>query len=675
MDPPPPTLGEFRIRAVLGQGGSGIVYDASWGPRRVALKVLHPSLVGTGKERAQYVTEAQRLQQLTHPSVVKVFAVGELPDGRPYLAMERLEGETLAAVLAHGALTLPAALAMFEDLCGAVGALHERGLVHRDLKPENVFVVDGKHAVLLDFGIAKDLTAPPSTTTQEGSVRGTPAYMAPERFFGQPAGLATDVYELALVLYAMLAGRLPWDDLADPEARLAPRPLTELAPVPEALDVAIRRALSTRAQNRPASAAALLAGVREAASAFALASEPAVTAKLGEVAGPPRAASDRAPTPEQPTPLAWAPTVAVKRTASSGWRRKWWLAGAFALVAVGAGITYVKWHPASEPSGPAREVRTVTPTPSDVLAVSPVPADKDPWNGALAPPPPEPEALPLVEPPKPVETYRAEAAAAAARLPADTRLVFTAEVGELRAQREIADMLDKGAKDPRVALLFALMPSCVRAIASESEWIVLGAPSLRTAAEQATVVLRGRWRRADVERCFADTEKHVTADHHTMFRTGDEGWVDLLDEHMVYVALAPNLDAETLHARLRHGPGPRHHARALFAGLPVDRTIGLALDGAANDDLSEGLALPRGSDVFGWVRVDKSGVTLDVAADPHERTSAELAASKLAPRINGVFGKGRTDAVGKLEVTSDNTVVHVRGSVTVLMLSVIASRL
>ena len=203
---PPASLGEFRIHAVLGQGGSGIVYDASWGPRRVALKVLHTALVGTGKDRAQFLGEAQRLQQIGHPSVVKVLAVGELPDGRPYLAMERLEGETLATLIARGRLALDRALHLFGELCSAVTALHEQGLVHRDLKPENVFVVAERHAVLLDFGIAKDLAAPASTTTQEGNVRGTPAYMAPERFFGQSAGLATDVYELALVLYAMLAG-------------------------------------------------------------------------------------------------------------------------------------------------------------------------------------------------------------------------------------------------------------------------------------------------------------------------------------------------------------------------------------------------------------------------------------------------------------------------------------
>src|SRR2546421_2741136 len=147
----PQTLGEFRIDAVLGQGGSGIVYDATWGPRKVALKVLQPGLVGTGKERAQFLAEAQRLQQVAHPSVVKVFAVGELPDGRPYLAMERLDGETLAQIIARGPVPEALALALFGELCGAVSALHALGLIHRDLKPENVFVVAGRHAVLLDF--------------------------------------------------------------------------------------------------------------------------------------------------------------------------------------------------------------------------------------------------------------------------------------------------------------------------------------------------------------------------------------------------------------------------------------------------------------------------------------------------------------------------------------------
>src|SRR5215831_6833140 len=91
----PTRLGDFTITGVLGQGGSGMVYDARWGHREIALKVLHPSLVATAKEREQFLAEARRLAELGHPGVVKVHAVGELPDGRPYLAMERLNGETL----------------------------------------------------------------------------------------------------------------------------------------------------------------------------------------------------------------------------------------------------------------------------------------------------------------------------------------------------------------------------------------------------------------------------------------------------------------------------------------------------------------------------------------------------------------------------------------------------
>ena len=387
-------LGEFRIEGILGQGGSGVVYDARWGPRRVALKVLHPSLVGTGKERAQFLLEAQRLQQITHPSVVKVFAVGELPDGRPYLAMERLEGETLAAVIARGAMSADLALALFEELARAVAALHAQGLIHRDLKPENVFVVGGRHAVLLDFGIAKDLAAPATTITQEGNVRGTPAYMAPERFFGQPAGIATDIYELALVLYAMLAGRLPWDHVADPEARLAPKPIEGIA---EALDIEIRRALSTRVQNRPASAEALLQAVRAGASATT--PEAGDTARMRpgaptpeqEGASPRRTPGDGASTLDArggPTPLAWAPTAPATPQRPRPRARRWPFA-VLGVAALAGGIA--AWRlGARETAVPPRN----TPAPPTIPAPVSQPAH-DPWT---EPPPPEPtKALPLGE--------------------------------------------------------------------------------------------------------------------------------------------------------------------------------------------------------------------------------------------------------------------------------------
>nr|MBP9086691.1 serine/threonine protein kinase [Kofleriaceae bacterium] len=232
----PRKLGDFTLQAELGRGGSGVVYAALWGHREIALKVLHPEQIATDKFREQFLAEAKRLSELAHPGVVKVLAVGVI-DNRPYLAMERLLGETLAERLTRGALPLPLALDLTQQLAAAVSAMHARNLVHRDLKPENVFLVDAQHAVLLDFGIAKDLFAAPSTTTQDGGIRGTPAYMAPERFFGHAAGVATDVYELAVVVYAMIAARLPWDSVTDPSARLDPKPLVE---APPAIDSMLR---------------------------------------------------------------------------------------------------------------------------------------------------------------------------------------------------------------------------------------------------------------------------------------------------------------------------------------------------------------------------------------------------------------------------------------------------
>ncbi len=666
----PTVLGEFRIAATLGQGGSGVVYDAVWGPRRVALKVLHARLVATGKERAQFLGEARRLQQIAHPSVVKVFAVGELPDGRPYLAMERLEGEPLASELARGPLPLARALELWGELCHAVAALHEQGLVHRDLKPENVFVVAGKHVVLLDFGIAKDLSAPPSTTTQDGQVRGTPAYMAPERFFGQPAGIATDVYELALVLYAMLAGRLPWDEISDPEARLAPRSLCDVASVPQALDVEIRRALSTRAPNRPASAGALLAAVRTAAGESAPVDEPAVTAQM-------RPARDPAatPPPEQPTPLAWAPTVPSKTTAKRGVRRWPWLV--VAAIAVAGGSAWLATRPRTE-SSPSPSVSSPSPIASTSTSTSTSTnsnSKNDPW---AEPPKPEPvaKALPLVEPKLTVETYRAEAAAAIARLPADTRFVFTAQLGELRAQAQTADMLDKAAKQPQVALLAASLPPCLRAMVGDAEWAAFGAPSLH-APETGTLVLRGRWRRADIESCLGETMKpHVAHDGKKLFRISDDYWLDFIDDHTAYVTRHAELDAEHVHDLVKHGAGPQPRARELAAHLPADRSLAFVLDASPGEDvIARSLGVPKTTDLFGWVRVDDAGAALDLAIDTHDEAAAKAAEGRARPQLDELFASAPKEAVGKLEVVRAKSVVRVRGNLTGFMLGMVSAAL
>lgn len=283
----PRELGPFSIQGILGEGGSAVVYAATWNGDEVALKVPREREL-TPKEQERFLEEAKMLERVRHRAVVDVLGSGRLPDGLPYLVMRRYEGTTLAEYLAaHGALTTSHALDLFEQLASAVQALHDAGLLHRDLKPENLLVVDNCRALkLLDFGIAKEIDAPASTTTQAGIARGTPATMAPERFFGAPASLSTDVYELAVVFYAMLMGRLPWSEVTNVQARLNPlSPIEAGAEIPEALSTAVMAALSTRPERRPADVAALVASVRQGAERAAVTSR--VTAATSISAPPP----------------------------------------------------------------------------------------------------------------------------------------------------------------------------------------------------------------------------------------------------------------------------------------------------------------------------------------------------------------------------------------------------
>jgi serine/threonine-protein kinase len=262
----PDCLGPFRITGVLGEGGSATVYAAHRDATSLALKVPHATDSLTPKEQRRFLQEAEMLARVHHPAIIEVLDAGTLPDGRPFVAMPRHDGETLADRLERGPLDRDHALGLFDELADAVAVLHDEGLLHRDLKPENILLVDAeRHVKLLDFGIAKDVAAPASTTTQAGMTRGTPAVMAPERFFGSPASIGTDVYELAVVLYVMLVGRLPWPD-SDAAARLAPALPADLGvALPSKLSDAMMQSLSTRPEVRPASVREFAARIREAA--------------------------------------------------------------------------------------------------------------------------------------------------------------------------------------------------------------------------------------------------------------------------------------------------------------------------------------------------------------------------------------------------------------------------
>lgn len=244
----------------LGRGGAGVVFAARWRGREVALKVAHEG--SDAREQGRFLEEAAMLARVSHPAVIEVLEHGTLADGRPYLVMPLVRGETLAARLERGPIAPAQALSLFGQLVDAVAHLHDVGVVHRDIKPENVMILEAEgRLVLLDFGIARDAEGAPSTTTRMNLVRGTPACMAPERFFGTRASAATDVYELGVTLYAMLTGTLPWGDPMDAEARLHPREPADLGvALPAGLGALLMATLSTRQDRRP-SARELAAGL------------------------------------------------------------------------------------------------------------------------------------------------------------------------------------------------------------------------------------------------------------------------------------------------------------------------------------------------------------------------------------------------------------------------------
>jgi eukaryotic-like serine/threonine-protein kinase len=203
---PRTTLGEYRLVAPLGSGGMGDVYRAEHLRlgRPVALKVLRGSELA-----ARFLNEARIQAGLVHPHVATLYDYFEA-DGRACIAMELVEGQTLAEVLRQrGRLPFPEAVRLLRPVAEAVAFLHARGVIHRDLKTHNVKVTPEGRVKLLDFGIAKDLGRP--GLTQAGAVPGTPAYLSPEQVRGLPPDARSDVWALGVLLYELVTGALPFD--------------------------------------------------------------------------------------------------------------------------------------------------------------------------------------------------------------------------------------------------------------------------------------------------------------------------------------------------------------------------------------------------------------------------------------------------------------------------------
>jgi len=268
---------KFVLGRVLGRGGMGVVYEAThrWTGRRVALKLIHPALADDPELATRFLQEARAATRLRHPHVVDVLDMGRSDDGTVYQALALLDGETLGARLKReGRLRYDETLRLLDPLMDALSLAHAEGIIHRDVKPENVFLrrdATGVHAVLLDFGMAKLLDTC-STATPSSAVFGTPHYMAPEQALGaSKVGPGADVWSMGALLFACLAGELPFGKL--PAAAYLARVVSEDAPairkvapeVAPCLAEVVDRALSRRLSDRYASMAELRAALRDSA--------------------------------------------------------------------------------------------------------------------------------------------------------------------------------------------------------------------------------------------------------------------------------------------------------------------------------------------------------------------------------------------------------------------------
>jgi serine/threonine-protein kinase len=292
----------YRIEAVAGRGGMGVVYLARQVAldRRVALKLIAPEFARDEAFRARFARESRIASSLDHPNVIPVYEAGEDGD-RLFIAMRFVDGTDLGRMLAEdGALGPALAAELVAQAASALDAAHARGLVHRDVKPANLLVGGDlparPHVYLTDFGLARrDGSSSALTTT--GQWMGTPDYAAPEQIDGYDLDARTDVYALGCVLFAALTGTPPFGDrprMAKAGAHLHEPPpalRSVSASVPAAFEPVVARALAKRPEDRYASAGEL------GAAALAAAQAPGATARTRRLrrgaagGGPPVAAS------------------------------------------------------------------------------------------------------------------------------------------------------------------------------------------------------------------------------------------------------------------------------------------------------------------------------------------------------------------------------------------------
>ena len=273
------TLGPYEIQAPLGAGGMGEVYQArdTRLDRTVAIKVLPEHAAADPDLKQRFEREARTVAALNHPHVCTLYDVGE-HDGRPFIAMELLEGQALSQRIGSRAIRVEQLVEWALQVADGLVAAHAKGIVHRDIKPGNIFITTGGSAKVLDFGLAKPSLSGREAERIEGSDRptafegpftaagvalGTVAYMSPEQVYGEALDSRTDLFSLGVVLYQLATGTLPFEGetsaaLVDNMLHAAPTPPTQLNPeVPAELEHIINKALEKDCRLRYQTAADL----------------------------------------------------------------------------------------------------------------------------------------------------------------------------------------------------------------------------------------------------------------------------------------------------------------------------------------------------------------------------------------------------------------------------------
>ncbi len=255
--------GNYKVLRVIGEGGMGRVYEAQHtriAGKRFAIKLLHPEYARQPEVIARFYREAEAAAAISHPNVMGVYDVDRAPDGTPFMVSELLEGRDLSKQLEGNTRITPTqAVNIARQVCRALHAAHDKGVIHRDVKPENVFVmgsIDDPSIKVLDFGISRLEGAGSSSLTKTGMVIGTPAYMPPEQAAGRAIDSRVDIYGVGAIMYRALTGKLPFGD-DEPTVTIAklltsePERPRQIAPdIPESLEMIIQKAMAREPERR-----------------------------------------------------------------------------------------------------------------------------------------------------------------------------------------------------------------------------------------------------------------------------------------------------------------------------------------------------------------------------------------------------------------------------------------